>query len=327
MVNLEWGLPSTHISPIDNGLINRTWLVRTPTLNYILQKINTSVFKEPQVLQGQIVNLTSVIQLPTLVPLTFLPTKKGLPLLFYDGQAYRLSNAITPSLTLNEVTEQNARLASKALLEFHCALSQLEFKQWKEPISGFLDISLRLESYQIAIQNAKMERLALASNVIDAIERNWGLIANWQQLNDNEEKYLIHGDPKLSNFLFHPNKKQVRAIIDWDTIQFGNRFYDYADMVRSYCSVGEDSNTSNSVFKQDIFEALLETFQVDAKKLIVASCGVILVQAVRFLTDYLQNDKYYKIKYDAHNLVRAENQLKLAQELRTYGITTHKLDR
>lgn len=327
LVNIEWGLTSTHILPVDHGLINRTWLVRTPTADYILQNVNTIVFREPQVLQDQIVKLTNSIQLPTLVPLKFLPTKKGLYLLFSEGQTYRLSNAITPSLTLNEVTEENTRLAAKALIEFHVALGLIKINHWKAPIKHFLEVPFRIESYQIAMQNAKLERLVRASRIIDSIQRNWDLIVNWQHFNDNEEKCLIHGDPKLSNFLFHPNKKQVRAIIDWDTIQFGNPYYDYADMVRSYCSLGEDLNSRKSLFRQDIFEALQETFQVDVKKLIVASCGVILIQAIRFLTDFLQNDKYYKIEHDEHNLFRAENQLKLALELKAYGITTHKLDR
>jgi Ser/Thr protein kinase RdoA (MazF antagonist) len=135
---------------------------------------------------------------------------------------------------------------------------------------------------------------------------------------------LIHADPKLSNYLFTQDGKKVRALIDWDTIQLGCVYYDYADMVRSFCGRGEELSAEEELFRSDIFEALLACFDVNEAKFFIAARGLILVQSMRFLTDYLNNDIYYKVKDDQHNLRRAANQLNLALELEAYWLTTRR---
>jgi len=320
----EWGLQPTHISPIEEGLINHTWLVRTTTANFILQKINAHVFNEPALLQLQLEGFSKAVILPKLIPLQFLPTKAGTTCFAFENQYYRLVAAITPSRTLNSVTVENSKLAAAALLEFHAALGQIDAQHWKAPISGFLDVGLRLKVYQDTIRNIDSDRKLKASSAIKLLEDNWTFLTDWQDFLEKAPKVLIHADPKLGNFLFHPNGNQVRALIDWDTIQLGSPFYDYGDMMRSYCSFGEDVPEGKPLFREEIFEVLLETFQLDEVKIFTAACGVILVQALRFLTDYLQNDIYYKVKDEQHNLRRALNQLHLAEELKQYWFTTRK---
>jgi aminoglycoside phosphotransferase (APT) family kinase protein len=320
----EWGLQPTQISPIEEGLINHTWLVRTTTSNFILQKINAHVFKEPAHLQQQLQGLSKAVILPKLIPLQFLPTKSGTTCLEFENQYYRLAAAITPSRTLTMVTTENSKLAAAALLEFHAALTRIDAQTWQAPISGFLDVGLRLQTYQDALRNTDSERRLKATEAIALLEQNWSSLTDWQLFLEKAPKVLIHADPKLSNFLFHPSGNQVRALIDWDTIQLGSPFYDYGDMLRSYCSLGEDVPEGKPLFREEIFEALLESLQLDEVKIFTAACGVILVQALRFLTDYLQYDVYYKIKDEQHNLRRAFNQLRLAEELKAYWFTTRK---
>jgi len=324
LVNIEWGLTSTHILPIDNGLINRTWLVRTPTADFILQNVNTIVFNDPIKLQEQLVFLAAKIEVPNLVPLHYLPTRKGQYLLLTEGQTFRLARAISPGTTLYVATELNARLAVEALQEFHIALSKLDAHNWIAPIADFLNVAKRMASYEYAKAAALPERLAKATSVIRELEANWKMLLNWQQFLENQPRVLIHADPKLSNFLFHPNGKTVRALIDWDTIQLGSPFYDYGDMIRSYCSVGEDVLAGQSVFRKEIYEVIEEALCVDPYALWGAATGVIMVQALRFLTDYLENDRYYRVKDTEHNLRRASNQLKMVEELKAYWLTTQK---
>lgn len=326
LVNIEWGLTSTNILPIDNGLINRTWLVRTPTADFILQNINTIVFKNPGVLQEQLVNLAAQIELPNLVPLQFIPTRKGQYLLLTEGQTYRLARAITPSTTLHVVSLATAQQAALALLEFQAALSKVEASTWQEPIMGFIDVKSRLQTFHVAIENADPQRKITAQEAILSIEKQWSVLTDWQLFLEQAPRVLIHADPKISNFLFSYNGGKVRALIDWDTIQLGSPYYDFADMIRSYCSFGEDADSSQALFRADIFEVLLATLNADQNKLYKAACGVILVQALRFLTDYLQNDCYYKVKDTQHNLRRTTNQLRLVSELQAYWLTTRKRD-
>ncbi|MCE2864866.1 MAG: aminoglycoside phosphotransferase family protein [Flavobacteriia bacterium] len=324
IIQAHWGIAPTQVQVIQEGLINQSWWVRTSTADYVLQQINTEVFKHPLELQQQLVALSKSIQLDTLVPLQYCKTHLGSALIQAEDKTFRLLKAISPSKTLNEVTVANAQLAAAALLEFHAALGKLTLTNWRPPIDHFLDIDLRMQAYQSAKLSAPLQRLALASEAMSRIEANWAALVDWKTLSDQAERVLIHADPKLSNFLFHPNGKQVRGLIDWDTIQYGTPYYDYGDMIRSFCSYGEDADEKDGLFRADIFEALLTTFAGEQQNLFTAALGVITVQALRFLTDYLNGDVYYKVQDAQHNLRRATNQLELATALQAYWTTTRK---
>lgn len=324
LLQTHWDLSPSQVVPIAEGLINQTWLVRTTTADFILQEINTTVFQAPDVLQAQLVQLSLAIQLPDLVPLQFIHTKTGSSLQQVADKTYRLLKAISPSRTLSTVTAQNAQLAATGLRSFHIALQSVSAVHWQAPIAHFLDVDFRLQAFECAKSLAQEPRLAKAAALISKLQAEWAALLAWKQLAEETEPVLIHADPKLGNFLFHPNGKQVRALIDWDTIQLGSPYYDYGDMIRSFCSHGEDAAEHTQLFKEEIFEVLVAAFAVNEAKLYTAARGVILVQALRFLTDYLQDDCYYKIKDEEHNLRRAANQLRLASELKDYWLTTRR---
>ena len=324
LLQTHWDLSPSQVVLITEGLINQTWLVRSTTADFILQEINTVVFQAPFVLQAQLVTLSLSIQLPDLVPLQYISTKDGSALLQLEDKAYRLLKAISPSKTLSKVTAQNAELAAAGLRSFHKALQSVSAADWQAPIAHFLDVDFRLQAFENAKSLAREPRKEKAAALISKIEADWAALMAWKQLSDEAEPVLIHADPKLGNFLFHPNGKQVRALIDWDTIQLGSPYYDYGDMIRSFCSHGEDAAEHAQLFKEEIFEVLVAAFAVDEVKLYTAARGVILVQALRFLTDYLQDDRYYKVKDEEHNLRRTANQLRLASELKNYWLTTRR---
>lgn len=318
-----WGLKVTEVKPIDLGLINHTWLVRTPTHNFILQQINTAVFKNPVLLQDQLHWLSQKLALESLVSLEFMAIE-GQTCVEYEHRFFRLQRAISPSATVGKLDDRIAHLAAKALLEFHAALRQVSIEKWTEPISNFLNPNFRVAAYHEAKKNANPMLLEASKEAIFALEQQMHLIHTWQALLDKEPKVLIHADPKLSNFLFTTDSKGVRALIDWDTIQFGSPYYDYADMIRSFCSVGEEVSSHEALFKAPIFEALLATFGVDENKLFSAAQGLILVQALRFLSDFLEGNQYYKVNDEQHNLRRAANQLQLVEEMQAYWATTRR---
>lgn len=318
-----WGLSVTVVKPIDQGLINHTWLVRTPTHNFILQQINFKVFKNPNLLQEQLQSLSKKMVMESLVSLEFISID-GQTCFEYDAHFFRLQRAISPSTTISKIDERIAHLAAKALLEFHEALRQVVLEEWVEPIPNFLNPNIRIAAYQQAKKAAAQKQLMAAREAILTLEHQLHLIRDWQTFLDAEPKVLIHADPKLSNFLFTTDSKSVRALIDWDTIQFGSPYYDYADMIRSFCSVGEEVSSQEALFKAPIFEALIATFGVDENKLFSAAQGLILVQALRFLTDFLDGNKYYKVSDELHNLRRAANQLQFVREMQDYWATTRR---
>ncbi len=322
-VDQTWGLTCTALIPIEEGLINHTWLLRTPTHNYILQKINDVVFKKPEKLQEQLQALSKALQLTGLVPLEFIEVD-GKSCFVFENAYYRLQKAIWPSTTLKTIDVAVAAQAASALSAFHLALDQLDFSNWEAPIPDFLDVQKRVTSFDAAKQRAEKSRLELGQKIIEKLNTQLPAISAWQALCETEPKTLIHADPKLSNYLFTQDGKKVRALIDWDTIQLGCVYYDYADMVRSFCGRGEELSAEVQLFRSDIFEALLACFDVNEDKFFIAARGLILVQSMRFLTDYLNNDIYYKVKDDLQNLRRAANQLNLALELEAHWLTTRR---
>ncbi|MFZ9657319.1 MAG: phosphotransferase [Crocinitomicaceae bacterium] len=322
-VDQTWGLTCTALIPIEEGLINHTWFLRTPTHNYILQKINVVVFKKPEKLQEQLQTLSKALQLTGLVPLEFIEVD-GKSCFVFENAYYRLQKAIWPSTTLKTIDVAVAAQAASALRVFHLALDQLDFSNWEAPIPDFLDVQKRVTAFDAAKQQAEKSRLELGQKIIDKLNTQLPAISAWQALCETEPKALIHADPKLSNYLFTQDGKKVRALIDWDTIQLGGVYYDYADMIRSFCGRGEELSAEEELFRPDIFEALLACFDVNEAKFFIAARGLILVQSMRFLTDYLNNDIYYKVKDDLHNLRRAANQLNLALELEAHWLTTRR---
>lgn len=322
-VDQTWGLTCTALIPIEEGLINHTWLLRTPTHNYILQKINGVVFQKPEKLQEQLLTLSKALQLAGLVPLEFIEVS-GNSCFLFENAYYRLQKAIWPSTTLKTIDVSVATQAASALSAFHLALDQLDFSNWEAPIPDFLDVQKRVTAFDAAKQQAEKSRLELGQKIIEKLNTQLPAISAWQALCVTEPKTLIHADPKLSNFLFTQDGKKVRALIDWDTIQLGCVYYDYADMIRSFCGRGEELSAEEELFRSDIFEALLACFDVNEAKFFIAARGLILVQSMRFLTDYLNNDIYYKVKDDLQNLRRAANQLNLALELEAHWLTTRR---
>jgi Ser/Thr protein kinase RdoA (MazF antagonist) len=288
-----------------------------------LQKNNVVVFKNPEKLQEQLQILSKALQLTGLVPLEFIEAD-GKSCFVFENAYYRLQKAIWPSTTLKTIDVAVAAQAASALSVFHLALDQLDFSDWEAPIPDFLDVQKRVTAFDAAKQQAEKSRLELGQKIIEKLNTQLPAISAWQALCETEPKVLIHADPKLSNYLFTQDGKKVRALIDWDTIQLGCVYYDYADMVRSFCGRGEELSAEEQLFRSDIFEALLACFDVNEDKFFIAARGLILVQSMRFLTDYLNNDIYYKVKDDLHNLRRAANQLNLALELEAYWLTTRR---
>ncbi len=147
---------------------------------------------------------------------------------------------------------------------------------------------------------------------------------------------VIHSDTKLTNILFDAESYQGRLVIDLDISMPGSILYDYGDMIRSFTNTlqEDDPNLSAIDVKLDIFENLTKGFlestksfisDKEAENLLLGAKLVVLIQAIRNLTDYLLGDVYYKINYEDHNLHRAQNQLTLLQALEYHENTLQKM--
>ena len=135
---------------------------------------------------------------------------------------------------------------------------------------------------------------------------------------------VIHADPKISNILFTKDGEAL-SVIDLDTMMNSTLLYDFGDMMRSYCNLtDEDDATMVDNFAPAIYDSVKEGFlshlsskltSIELENLDYAAQVVIYIQAVRFLTDYLNNDVYYSTKYPEHNLDRTRNQVNLVKNV------------
>ena len=144
------------------------------------------------------------------------------------------------------------------------------------------------------------------------------ILAEWDEICKKLPKRVVHYDAKINNFLFKKNTNKVIALIDLDTLMPGCVLSDIGDMIRTYSNtLGEESKDISKVkCNKNIVAAILNGFKdsltiLERKYLNFGGLAITFMQSVRFLTDYLNDDIYYKTNYENQNLVRANNQYQL----------------
>jgi Phosphotransferase enzyme family len=327
---------SVDIYIIDSGHINTTYLVELQSQHlqkekYVLQSINTHVFKQPEDILSNLEIVSKHLgqsAYPKMI-LNAIVNKTGKYLTYdSDGKPWRMLPYIDDSVCFEKVQNpKQAYEAAKAFGEFYAYLWDLDGAKIKTAIPHFLDFESRLKQFEMALSTASAERKIKAKNEIDFIlaHKNLPLRFIDMQKRGALPLRLIHADPKISNILFHATTAEPLAVIDLDTMMQGTLLYDYGDMVRSYTNNrAEDDADENNVFNKTTYKAITDGFLFHIKdKLTVIELDnlaysaevIIYIQALRFLSDFLNGDVYYKIAYPEQNLNRTRNQIHLLQGL------------
>lgn len=314
-----------------NGHINDTYLTETEKATYIFQKINTNVFDAPALVANYSIiseclddyykktgNLLSPQMVPGKSGSYHIVDEKGVP--------YRLVSFLTDSTSYDIASNTELTFqAARAFGNFQLFLNTLTPSDFQETICNFRDPLFRYKQFLAAVANARAERMDKAKDVLQQIEKNRHIIEMVDHLirQNIMPTRITHNDTKLNNIVF---SKGGAYVIDLDTVMPGFIIFDFGDMVRSFTSPAEEDNPdiSRTCFRMDHFDALCSGYlsplretlsKNEADNLILGTISVIFVQALRFLSDYLQGDVYYKATYEAHNLVRAKTQLKLLSDL------------
>ncbi len=328
------GTDNYNLSPITDGLINTTYLLEDKDRKekFILQRINHHVFKQPEVI---INNHLAVNQLLENGDYPFMcikpiPSSTG-SFIVKDNQigAWRMTRFIESTQTLFRIPDSGTAYASaKAIGCFLKTVNTGNMPNIQTPIPDFINFEKRISDYKDSLHKADSSSISNASAEIEETNRLLTLPQQWIDMEKNHllPKRIIHGDPNVRNILFKDSRPL--AIIDLDTIMISTLLYDFGDIARSYTNTtNEDDGTATENFNADIYEAVKEGFLSDLKEKLVpeeldnldyAAQVVIYIQAVRFLTDYLNGNTYYSITYPEHNLNRTRNQLQLLKGLREY---------
>lgn len=322
------------ISPLGNGLINDTYLIQTQddTPDYVLQRINNGIFRDIELLQHNIEVVTAHIRRKLEAAgevdierkvLTFIPTLQGRT--YYqdtDGSYWRISVFIPRSKTLDVVTPASSYDAGKAFGHFEAMLTDLH-EPLGETIPDFHNMELRIRQLREAVATDSVGRVSEVKDELAFISLYADEMCQAERLyrEDKLPKRICHCDTKVNNMLFD-EQGQVLCVIDLDTVMPSFVFSDFGDFLRTAANtVAEDCPDLGKVqFREDVFEAFSHGYLESARtfltplelQLLPFAVGLFpMMQAVRFLTDYLNGDTYYKTAYPLHNLVRTRNQLQL----------------
>lgn len=326
---------ASHITPLGNGLINDTFLVKTGSQPFVLQRINTQVFPNPEQIMTNLVSLSQHIsqknsadvrlQLPQILS-TVTDTS-----LYQDeqGGAWRALSFIADSESLETVrTLDDVRQAGQALGHFHRLLSDLEPNTLHDTLPGFHITPGYLQQYRQALTHTLVKQDPYCAEFIDRFQHRVDDLeaAKHQGLLNLR---VIHGDPKLNNFLFHVKSGQIISLIDLDTVKPGLVHYDVGDCVRSCCH-----NSDTGDFDIERCGALLTGYLSEAGAFFTDHDYQYLYPAIRlipfelglrFYTDYLQSNCYFKVTEPEQNLRRAAEQFRLCDSILTQEIAINRL--
>ena len=310
------------IRSFGSGLIHRTFFLQHPRGDFILQEINHQVFSSPELVMQNIQSVSDYlleINYPKEV-LKILPTLGGNLLLENKNKFWRCFYFIQETQYFSiAISEKQVYDTAKSFGEFLTYLKDFPVEKITASIPNFHHPSFRFQQLENTIQENPANRIQNATGEIEKIKSFLPLLKKWDRLDFPIR--VVHADPKINNLLFDKNENVV-AVIDWDTIMPGNILFDFGDLVRTMaCTENEESTNFENVkidpvFYKNIKRGFLEMTgdwlsENEKDHLELGVKMIILEQAIRFLTDYILGDIYYKTTHLDHNLERARNQLAL----------------
>ncbi len=326
------------IKPLGAGLINDTLLVTTAEAdapNYVLQRVNTNVFPDVDLVMRNIYAVTTHIRQKLEAAgeteidrkvLTFMPAKDDETKLYaiVDGQYWRMMIFIENAVTKQAVNPESSRAAGKAFGQFQAMLADIPV-ELGETIKDFHNMEFRLQQLREVIAKDPVGRVAEpeVQAMLKEIDARAEYMCQAERMGREGvlPKRVCHCDTKVNNMMFD-QQDNVLCVIDLDTVMPNFIFSDYGDFLRTGANkVAEDFQDMDAVcFDVDIFKAFTEGYlasassfltRVEIENLPYAVKLFPYMQCVRFLWDYLSGDKYWKCQYANHNFVRANNQLHL----------------
>jgi Ser/Thr protein kinase RdoA (MazF antagonist) len=325
--------PVDSTEPYGNGLINDTFLVTAGDCAYILQRINGRVFPAPERIMANLAVLEehlasqpgAGLRIPALIP-----SRDGLPFARgKNGAIWRLMSFISNAESHQRIDElSQAQEVGRILGRFHFLTDGLDPSQLTVTLPGFHVTSDYLDRFQRVLRDgvfAQSDNIRQAIAFIAARQSGTAILEEARQ-DGRIPVRVIHGDPKLDNILFDRSTGRAVSLIDLDTIQPGLVHYDLGDCLRSCCNrVGEyPGGGGDARFDLDLCRAILGAYANETRGMLGEEEIGSLFDAIRlipfelglrFLTDHLEGDRYFRVTERGQNLRKALIQFSLVEDI------------
>ncbi|MCM1289647.1 MAG: aminoglycoside phosphotransferase family protein [Corallococcus sp.] len=323
--------PIVSLEPYGMGHINRTYLaVASDGKKYVLQKINDTVFTDVDGLMSNICGVTEYVAERTQKgePLKVIPTKGGAPYLRVDEGCFRMYNFLYGQAVETGATLKQFELAGKGFGRFQRLLDGYPSGKLFETIKYFHNTEKRFEAFVKAVKDDVCGRADFCREEIEFFISRKHYCRRVLDLLENGQIPLrvTHNDTKPNNVLVEESQDKVVAIIDLDTIMPGSMLYDFGDSIRygANTAAEDEKDLTKVEFSKEYFEAYCRGFLPEVKDM-ATECekanlhfGAILLTyecGMRFLTDHLSGDAYFRIHREGHNLDRCRTQIALAKDM------------
>lgn len=317
-----------------SGHINTTIKVNTDTgAEYVLQRINKYVFKDPVRLMGNISAVTEYLRERVTDPrmaLHFIPTHDGL---FYhideQGEYWRLYDFVGGFCLDMPETKEDFYESAVAFGRFQSMLAEFPAETLFETIPEFHNTIDRYRQFKETIAKDPCGRLAGVKEEVEFLLEREELGGTLQRLRESGELPLrvTHNDTKLNNVLLDRQTRKSLCVLDLDTVMPGLSLYDYGDSIRFGAATAAEDEKDLSKVSMDLemFEVYTRGYMeacptLTDKEVEMMPMGALLMTlecGMRFLTDYIDGDHYFRIAYPEHNLDRARTQLKLVADMQS----------
>lgn len=309
------------VQPHPTGHINDAYLVTTDRRRYLLQRLNPSVFADPDAVVANVVAVTAYLRSKAEPTLTIVPARDGtFRWRDHDGTSWRTYEYLEASHPLEVHCPDDAAVVGRAFGRFHRLLAEFDPASLRVSLPGFHDPRRRLAQLERAVATDPCDRLADASELVDTLRA----VPIDTSLEDLPVR-AAHNDAKAANLLVDDIGGRLPLVVDLDTVMPGSLLWDVGDMVRSSTGTSDES-TANVAFDVARFQALVSAWLAevghllsDAEHRAIPRAGLVvtLEQAARFLTDHLLGDVYFRVSRPGENLERARNQVQLLHSMQS----------
>ncbi|MFN6529112.1 aminoglycoside phosphotransferase family protein [Nostoc sp. ChiSLP03a] len=341
----------TGVKAFGSGNINDTFLATLDSSKeqyFVLQRINTQVFRQPQLIMQNMRTLTEHVQKRLQdtplnrrweVPRVLLTKNAQDHWKDADGSFWRAISFIPGSQSFDSMGDRSyAKEIGYALGMFHNLISDLPAEKLADTLEGFHITPFYLRHYEEVLPKTRVPQSSEVNYCLQFVSdrQAFAHILENAKAEGKLPLRLMHGDPKINNVMFDIVTQQAVSVIDLDTVKPGLVHYDIGDCLRSGCNpAGEETENWESIyFDTDLCQEILQGYLAVAKAFLTENDYAYIYDAIRLITfelglrffaDYLAGNVYFKVKHPEHNLARAIVQFKLTESIESQETQIRKI--